>query len=197
MNPQQPESPNIKDSLPPLHQREDPSKPPPILRCSTGTTTRPNYTETTSKAPRKGPPGRCPGWHDDKHGYTGSGLAGYFAATETEGDRLTPYPTGVACCVAITRAMIASTSPGEENFRYVMALLTDTQEGNVLDGIAPHIRSFPAAFKAAHKHKGSDPDTPTFYEAMSGPHEVEFRLAMEQELEQLTSLNCWEVMWRN
>jgi hypothetical protein len=78
-----------------------------------------------------------------------------------------------------------------------MALLTDTQEGNSLDGIAPHIGSFPVAFKAAHKHKGSDPDTPTFYEAMSGPHEVEFRLAMERELEQLTNLNCWEVMWRH
>ena len=44
-----------------------------------------------------------------------------------------------------------------------MALLTDTQEGNVLDGIAPHIGSFPAAFKAAKTQKGGDPDTPTFY----------------------------------
>jgi hypothetical protein len=77
-----------------------------------------------------------------------------------------------------------------------MALLTDTQEGNVLDGIAPHIGSFPAAFKAATNRKGGDPDTPTFYEAMSGPHEAEFRAAMERELRQLIELDCWDVLWR-
>ena len=92
--------------------------------------------------------------------------------------------------------MISCTNPAEEDFRYVMALLTDTQEGNVLDGIAPHIGSFPAAFKAAKTRKGGDPDTPTFYEAMSGPHEGEFRIAMERELSQLIALDCWDVLWR-
>ena len=40
--------------------------------------------------------------------------------------------------------MISCANPATEDIRYVMALLTDTQEGNVLDGVAPHFGSFPA-----------------------------------------------------
>ena len=109
-------------------------------------------------------------------------MAGYYSAIESEGDQQEPYPTGIACCVAIAKAMISCTNPAEEDLPYFMALLTDTQEGNVLDGIAPHIGSFPAALKAAKTCKGEDSDTPTFYEAMAGPHETEFRGAMEREL---------------
>jgi hypothetical protein len=63
-------------------------------------------------------------------------------------------------------------------------MTTDDFDADLIDTIHP--LAFSARLNAE--------DTPRYHEAMNGPDTEGFREAMEKELEQLQSRNCWEVV---
>jgi hypothetical protein len=65
-------------------------------------------------------------------------------------------------------------------------MTTDDFDADLIDTIHP--LAFSARLNAE--------DTPRYHEAMNGPDAEGFREAMEKELEQLQSMNCWEVVPR-
>jgi hypothetical protein len=87
------------------------------------------------------------------------------------------------------RTLINKWCSTQSDYRYIVALLT-LVDNLGLDGVHPAIAQFPAALKAAKK----DPDSPSFQEAMTGPYREEFLEAMQTEVSELESHNCWDVV---
>jgi len=82
------------------------------------------------------------------------------------------------------------------NASYVTALAFDPVTG-VLDGTHHFSPDFMTRHPFMFKAKAtSDPDTPTFREAMTGPHSDEFLKAMATEIEELIEHGCWDVIKR-
>ncbi len=84
---------------------------------------------------------------------------------------------------------LVTCSVAQREYAYVYALLLDPEYG-VMDSIYPHAMSqVPALMKASK----SDPDTPTWREAMNGPHREEFIVAMGNEIEELERHDTWTI----
>ena len=62
-----------------------------------------------------------------------------------------------------------------------------------LDAFQPHYT--PMGLKATRK--GKDPDTPTYQEAMTGPHRKEFEKAMIKEIRDLEKRGAWTGVLRS
>ena len=78
------------------------------------------------------------------------------------------YQAVSALCWASAQSLVRCAVGQESDYRYLLAILTDVDcYGAGIDGIHPGINQFPSAFKAV---KGTDPDLPTYREAMNGPH---------------------------
>ena len=68
-----------------------------------------------------------------------------------------------ALCMKAAKGLVSCCDGYESDYRYLLALLTDANTG-LLDSITPDIMQYPKAFKAT---PGSDPDLPTFNQAMT------------------------------
>ena len=85
-------------------------------------------------------------------------------------------------------AFVACSSEREQDYRYALALLSDTGYAT-MENLPPTTQWLcPQALKASKKH---DPDTPTYREAMNGPHREEFEKAMDAEVDQLRKHKTW------
>ena len=74
--------------------------------------------------------------------------------------------------------------------RYFHAMLLDKEFGTVENFTMGSSFAFTA-------RKGNDPDTPTFNEAMSGPHREQFIKAMYKEIKTLEKLKTWNVIQKS
>lgn len=102
-------------------------------------------------------------------------------------------PTVTALCGQMAIAMVGSYGL-ELDIRYILALLTDADHGT-LEGLPPWIMGeYSSAMKASKAH---DPDTPTYHEALSGPHRQEFQEAMAKEIQELEEHGTWKVIERS
>ena len=79
----------------------------------------------------------------------------------------------------------------ELNFRYLVALLVDPNEGT-LEGLCPDVGMFPNAFKL---NKGTDPDLPTWNQAMCSPKREQCEAAAVTKVEELTKHKTW-TLWK-
>ena len=79
----------------------------------------------------------------------------------------------------------------ELDFRYLAALLIDPSEGT-MEGLRPDTCMFPTALKLA---RGSDPDLPTWRQAMCGPDQEHWEDAVTKEVHELSEHRTW-TLWK-
>jgi len=78
----------------------------------------------------------------------------------------------------LIQSLIAAPTQKEHNYRYIIALLTKTDTG-LIDAWPVTLRGLKATAK-------SDPDSPTFQEAMNGPYREEYIKTMDEEIKALS-----------
>ena len=99
--------------------------------------------------------------------------------------------------------LLGATTQSERDLRYAVALFTDTCYGT-LEAFPPTLILLPAALQSFNSDavaglkakKGSDPNSPTFKQALAGLHAEEFDKAMQEEIKQLEQHKTWEVIRR-
>ena len=82
---------------------------------------------------------------------------------------------------------------GVRDVMYLCSLYTDLHTG-FMEANNPIMAAYPAAFKAKKKY---DPDTPSIFEALTGPHASDFRSAMDKEVKALERMKTWKVVERS
>ena len=98
-----------------------------------------------------------------------------------------------ALCMKAAKGMVSCCIGYESDYRFLLALLTDADTGHI-DSIAPDIMQFAGAFKAT---PGSDPDLPTFNQAMCSPDKGSYIEAMTNEVNELADHRTWDVSKRS
>ena len=108
--------------------------------------------------------------------------------TRTKPSNLTYTDKGVASYLQFAKRVSEIKSPlsVQAYVAYWTMISMDPNTGS-LDAFQPHLT--PMALKATRK--GKDPDTPTYREAMTGPHRKEFEKAMIKEIRDLEKRGAW------
>ncbi|MGH3053412.1 MAG: reverse transcriptase domain-containing protein [Gaiellaceae bacterium] len=107
--------------------------------------------------------------------------------------RVKAYQAMTSFCAMIAASMLG-TQGFETDLRYMAALLTDMDHGTQEGNIPPWYSEYPHAMKAK---KTQDPDTPTFDQAMNGPHREEFIEAMRNEVSELEEHGTWTTVYKS
>ena len=104
------------------------------------------------------------------------------------------YPAAATTlCMKAVKGLVSCCIGYESDYQYLVALLTDANTGQ-MDSILPDIMQFPGAFKST---PGSDPDLPTFNQAMTGPDRELYEEAMAAEIKELEDHGTWKYVKRS